>query len=483
METSRVIETELPEELDLNTADYVFRHEFYGGLVHSRRDGARFELDHAHAAFFEAIAVGATSAQATEAVQLVIPGAIDFSPDIQAAMTNSFITPGAANRRFNLSSKELARLLDQNHVEATTRDYLRAPINLSVYPFMGCQLNCEFCYVTDEKWVKGSHDASDWITVMRQAKAAGTPFVSFLGGDPLLYRGITDLIWACDSVGIKGTVTTNGLAASDKVVEAIVGTRNITPVVSLQSLDDLHQKLTGQGYEASVATVDRLQAAGKNCNVNLVYCEQSLEQVLAVVDYCARVGVNKFTIAVFANIKNVSLRVPSFSEYRRLHEYVTDYIADKGYRLDFQTEGCQLYTAYPDMEYSPSTYYEKLVLGCDAGQARCEIMHDGTILGCALLDKDRWGGLNVFDLDYQTAWDKSMQLTNIRSLKNIDPACNSGSCCFDSFCNGGCPAHNERDYGDASAGGDQRCQIRSKIANSLDIKVVRSRKIPVVAGY
>ncbi|MGH3430217.1 MAG: SPASM domain-containing protein [Mycobacteriales bacterium] len=136
-----------------------------------------------------------------------------------------------------------------------------------------------------------------------------------------------------------------------------------------------------------------------------------------------------------------------------------EYIAKRDHDLVFQVEGCQLYTAYPDLPDPVESEYERLTMGCEAGNGRAEVMHDGTLLPCALLNKHRWGDVNVFENGLQHAWDNGQALARIRSYKNTDPTCNS--CSYRGFCNGGCPAMNEKTYGSITDEGDSRCEIRT----------------------
>ena len=447
----------------LNDEHYIFRHEFYGGLIHSRTDGERYELDHSTFSFLRALSLGVTVATASGIVNGIFNSRSDMLEHSLAKALKDGLVKEVPPPLSSPQNAEIASILIDEYEEAISRSHLRAPLNLSIYPLMVCHLDCQFCYVTDEKWLLGSAQPSQWIDIIRQAKAAGIPFISFLGGDPALYRGMPDLIRAADSIGIKSTMTTNGVRLLDRLFDALVASDSVTPVVSIQSTDNLHKQLTGRPYEEAVATIRRLSEAGKSCYVNMVYTRQTMDQVRRLIDLSVSLNVSKFTVGVFTNIGNASLRVPSFREYRELHEAMLTYKDRNNYDILIQTEGCQLYTAYPDASYMPATVYEQLSLGCEAGQSRCEIMHDGTMLGCALQNKNNWAGDNVFEVGFQEAWDRSKSLKRVRELKNKDSACTSGKCSFSGFCNGGCPAHNEKTYGEPDAGGDHRCEIRHEI--------------------
>ena len=440
--------------------DLILRHEFYGGLIHSRLNGNRWETSHEDATFLWALDQCGDPGSALSVVEFVYPGSF-YIPDIEGMTQEQLILPyhPKVQSRALLSVKIEAV---EQLAESKERNYLRAPVNLSIYPYMVCQLDCDFCFITTEKWVREVSSLNGWKNLIREAKVMGVPFLSILGGDPLLYPFVSDLVRFVDEVGIKSTITTNGLHLDSERLAALVETQMITPTVSIQSLDGFHEKITGKPNDNSLLAIQKLVSHGKECRVNAVYTEQTDEQLFALLDYCLESGVSKFTLAVFINIRGTQTRVRNFSEYRVIYDKIMDRIYKSGRKdFDFQVEGCQLFTAYPNLENPVSSHYEQLTLGCEAGNSRCEVMFDGTVLPCALLNQHTWGDSNAFESGLQTAWDNSNAMEKIRSYKNTDSSCNS--CGYGSFCNGGCPAMNEKQYGSIETYGDSRCEIRDEI--------------------
>lgn len=455
-------------------SNLLLRQEFYGGLIHSRHDGRRWEVTREDAIFLWVLD-GLGNIDPSVEITRRVHGNVHYLPVFSEMLGQGIVIEGKPRA---VVSGDLEATARAKYNESLVRDYLRAPLNLSLYPRMACQLSCKFCYVSEEKWQKDYVEPGQWIDLMRQARESGVPFISFLGGDPSLYPHIADLVRACDDVEIKGSITTNGLHLKSDLFGALAETRWITPTFSVQSLDNLHKVLTGRDVDKTLSSIKCLCATGKECNVNLVYTEQGDEQLIDLVNFCAENGVSKLSVAVFVNINNAPVRVPFFSDYRRLHEKIGDYIARRNYPLIFQVEGCQLYTAYPDIPDPAKTDFERLTFGCEAGNGRAEIMHDGVLLPCALLDKNRWGSVNALEIGLQKAWDDGRALKRIRKYKNLDQACNA--CSYGSFCNGGCPAMNEKEYGTIEEKGDSRCEIRNRLietprsARLLPLAVARS---------
>ena len=461
--------------------NWIFRPEHFGGLIHSRQDGVRYQVPSGDAIFFEALRRTGQPGSAAEIVRRALPGA-SYVPDIKGFEAAGVIVP--TDQSFGpVDMDELALWASGIHSESQSRTWLRAPVNLSLYPIMACKAECGICFVRPGSWLKGLEPAEKWIGLMQEAHAMGVPFLSFLGGDASHYPAIHDLVSACDTIGIKATLTTIGLYMPDTLFHALVASRWVTPTVSLQSLDHFHTSMTGWAPEASIQTLKRLIDAGKDCRVNLVWSEQSFEQILDVLKLCIDLGVTKMSVGVFFNINHVDVAVPTFPQYRQLYERVLAWLTEHHPgKIEFTVEGCQLYTAYPELERPVMPGYEWLTAGCEAGNGRGEVFHDGALLPCALLERERWADVNAFDLGLRTAWDTGRALKLIRSYRSEDKACSS--CSFGGWCNGGCPAMNEVSYGagNITTGGDVRCQIRDKIIVDQGITPPNVRLLPVLTS-
>lgn len=464
--------------------NFILRPEYFGALLLSRSEGTRYVLDATDGYLVWALNQGLS---------------IDDSLKLVRSIDESFAPKGAVARLFAKGvlvqaeasvplSSEQFRELSLRIDRAASRDYLSAPLNVSFYPFMACQMRCSFCYVTTEKWSAGYRTAGDWIRLAEEAYSIGVPTISLLGGDPSLYPEIVPLIEGLDAIGITGVITTNGCNVKPSLLDAMVESESLIVSASLQSVDDdYHSRMTGRPVSETMNFVRRLEARSRRYTINSVYIGQTDAQVLELIEFAIDHGASKLSLAVFVDIAQTGMVPPTFSEYRRIYELGMEFVSGRGSDLVFQVEGCQLYTAYGDFEGDPlATEFERLIYGCEAGNARFEVMHDGTALPCALFEQSTWSAGNVFDDGLARVWDESTVMRRIRTYKNNDPSCSG--CKFGNFCNGGCPALNESRYGSIEGVADDRCQIRlpagvSNPTHAMARSTRPMRKVPVTIGH
>ena len=72
------------------------------------------------------------------------------------------------------------------------------------------------------------------------SKEKGVLSVSILGGEPSLYYDIDRLLLKCEELELNTVITTNGLMWREQTKEIVCSSKYITPVVSMQSLDNLN---------------------------------------------------------------------------------------------------------------------------------------------------------------------------------------------------------------------------------------------------
>jgi radical S-adenosyl methionine domain-containing protein 2 len=83
-------------------------------------------------------------------------------------------------------------------------------------------MRCKFCYATFEDFHVGHqmkiHEA---LTVVHKLAKAGVEKITFAGGEPLLYKGLPDVIQYSKSLGMTTSIITNGSLLSDNFIFAM----------------------------------------------------------------------------------------------------------------------------------------------------------------------------------------------------------------------------------------------------------------------
>ena len=439
--------------------DMIVRFEFFGGLLHCITNADEYELDFANTIFLKCINEGFSESDTFKIINEIIK--CDYVIDISDYLNEKIISLNN-KRKKRKDTEKFKKIIEEEIKNVKNINHLSFPIQVSLYLNSTCQLNCKFCFFEDKMDVyKEFHCADDWISLIKSLKKYGLIYLSILGGEPTLYNEIDKILLAIDELKIKTTITTNAFHIKDSTMKIIINSNYITPTISLQSLnDDTNRYLMGVNPENALQTVNEFVKNGKIPRINTVVTNQSKKELCDMVDFCVEKGITDFYIDVFVNNGNDGLKNHTFSEYRKIKEYIDEYIKNKNYedRIFFQLQGCLLYSAYKDCnEENLETEYEKIKYGCEAGNTKLEIMPNGDVYPCVMFNHNQFKYENVFKRDIKDIWYNSDYINKLRNRKCLYDKCLG--CKFYDFCNGGCPALVLNNNDDINLMADERCQI------------------------
>lgn len=116
------------------------------------------------------------------------------------------------------------------------------PETVNIYPTDRCNLNCSMCF---EKLRDPRPELTpdDWQRVIDEC-AQFKPRIHFSGGEPLLYKGIGDLIRHCKQHGLYCAITTNGTFLA-RHADEIIKHRVNALTVSIDGPRDVHDTIRG----------------------------------------------------------------------------------------------------------------------------------------------------------------------------------------------------------------------------------------------
>lgn len=154
-----------------------------------------------------------------------------------------------------------------------------------------CNLTCQGCWVTpsDPPRVLGMAVLRETIERFR---ATGLRFFGILGGEPLLYKGLTDLFHEFGDCYFQ--VFTNGLLLDETVAKEYRRCGNVTPLISIEG-DELVSDVRRGGSRVmarSLAAVERCREAGLVTGIASSVCQSNIETVAnrAFLDRAAALG-------------------------------------------------------------------------------------------------------------------------------------------------------------------------------------------------
>lgn len=152
-------------------------------------------------------------------------------------------------------------LYDQGKRQKYERSYgVPPPFTILVSPTMRCNLNCIGCY--DGDYPRMSDMSPDLLQeILNEARAIGINFITFLGGEPLLYPHLFDIMEKNEDFAFQ--VFTNGTLVNELLVKRIIDSGNIAMVISMDGLEEKTTEIRGAGvYQSAMSAMDLLRKAG-----------------------------------------------------------------------------------------------------------------------------------------------------------------------------------------------------------------------------
>ncbi|MFA5048166.1 MAG: radical SAM protein [Patescibacteria group bacterium] len=171
----------------------------------------------------------------------------------------------------------------EKKAEATSKDEA-VPATVLISPTMRCNLSCVGCYA-------GNYSKADDMTVetldriIREGKEMGVSFFVFLGGEPLFYPEIFDIVKKHSDVYFQ--CYTNGTMIDEKVADKLIEVGNILPIISIEGFEKETDERRGQGvYKKVMQAMDILKkkkipfgfsTAVTNKNVDLISSDEFID--------------------------------------------------------------------------------------------------------------------------------------------------------------------------------------------------------------
>jgi len=116
-----------------------------------------------------------------------------------------------------------------------------API-FQIHPTRRCNLRCLHCYS------QSSPEQRDWLSLqtlldaLTDAAEQGYKVASFSGGEPILFKGLGTLLRHAKKLGMRTTVTSNGMLLSKERLNELAGYTDVL-AISLDGAQPSHDKM------------------------------------------------------------------------------------------------------------------------------------------------------------------------------------------------------------------------------------------------
>jgi AdoMet-dependent heme synthase len=255
------------------------------------------------------------------------------------------------------------------------------------------------------------------------------PSVHFTGGEPLLYKGVWEVIAYSKGMGYGVAMMTNGsLIEKDTADRASqLGVSDIQ--ISLEGPPDLHDSIRGKGSFAEAALgVERLVQAGNRVSANVTLSRLNVNQIKETTEVAGNMG--------FYGI-GYSRVVPCGRGKSLLNHLLTSEEIKFAYQQirSLNSESFEVVSGDPLagtlLDVKPSPGCGLTLSGCSAGFSGVTITSDGSVMPCRRI------GLVAGNLKHKSLreiWASSDLLWNLRARENYKGKC--GACDFWPSCRG-----------------------------------------------
>ena len=171
-----------------------------------------------------------------------------------------------------------------------------------------CNLRCHFCYFLD-KIMDRNHPEHDFLP-LEKLKAMcktlvdvyGNNSVDIQGGEPTIYRHITDLIRYCNEIGLKPTLITNGqVLANPEKCRQLKDAGVYDLLISMHGLGKRYDKIVVvDGAAAKLQkAVANVSEAGIPFRLNCVLCTDALPDLMGVAHLAVEKGARAVNYIAF----------------------------------------------------------------------------------------------------------------------------------------------------------------------------------------
>lgn len=159
------------------------------------------------------------------------------------------------------------------------KEYLEGYKMLNIYITNACNLKCKHCFMLSGNKLENELTLGDWMKVLTSFKENGGEFVTFSGGEPLMFKNFPQIISHAHDLGLKSTVLSNGLLWSDKLIH------ELAPFIdeiqfSLDGVDEeTNSMVRGRGhFEKVVDTIVKFANAGVKTSVATTFTYDNLNE-------------------------------------------------------------------------------------------------------------------------------------------------------------------------------------------------------------
>ena len=168
---------------------------------------------------------------------------------------------------------------------------------VQIHPTLRCNLRCLHCYSKSSPREKDQLSTQTIIKLLSSAHKQGYRTASFSGGEPVLSAGLGTMLRHAKTLGMRTTVTSNGMLLNSERLEMISGYTDVL-AISLDGVPATHDRIRdcAGAFDRMAANLDAVRATGVNFGFIFTLTLNNVNEVGWAADFALNQGAKLFQI-------------------------------------------------------------------------------------------------------------------------------------------------------------------------------------------
>ena len=269
----------------------------------------------------------------------------------------------------------------------------KSPISGTFELTARCNFSCKMCYIhnlaCDRELRDKELSTEAWLSIIKQARDAGTLILLLTGGEPLLREDFGEIYRACVENGLLVTVNSNGSLISEEIFRLFREHPPLRINISLYGMRrEVYESLCGNGdaFSRVLDNLRRLRSMNIPVQLNFTASPYNQCELLEAQRFANEIGaVLHYTSYLFPPTRTT---LPCEQAFRRFSPEEAAEAAIEYLRLSHGPEGfanfCRAKATEPPARSDDcGEIYEGV--RCRAGRASYWITYEGNMLPCGML--------------------------------------------------------------------------------------------------
>ncbi|MBI5816138.1 MAG: radical SAM protein [Nitrospinae bacterium] len=159
-----------------------------------------------------------------------------------------------------------------------------------------CNLKCIHCYSdSEEKAYSGELTTDEGKNLITDLKEFGIPALLLSGGEPLVRKDVWELADHARKVGLRLTLSTNGVLIDEKAAQRLKDTGFTYIGISLDGIGEINDQFRGKkgAFDKAMRGFKNCVAVGQKVGLRLTLTRHNYENLHQIFDFIEREGIQR----------------------------------------------------------------------------------------------------------------------------------------------------------------------------------------------